>query len=138
MELKTASLYFRSGSSDKEYHARIEEAEGGFVVNFAYGRRGSNLSTGTKTQTQTPVDYAQAAALFGKLVKEKARKGYTPGAGYPPIFDPDELAALCRVTRSLGKLPEAELWEELYRLLGDPEMNRFPLELLHTMCGGLD
>lgn len=35
-QLESVSLYFTSGSSDKEYHARIEEVDGGFVVNFAY------------------------------------------------------------------------------------------------------
>lgn len=34
---KSVSLYFKSGSSDKVYHAQIEAAgDGGFVVNYAY------------------------------------------------------------------------------------------------------
>ena len=74
-DLKTASLYFTNGSSDKEYHARIEEKDGGFVVNFAYGRRGASLTTGTKTQT--PVAYDKALAIFDKLVREKMSKGYS-------------------------------------------------------------
>ena len=48
--LQSASLYFREGSSDKEYHAAIEPKGDGFVVNFAYGRRNSTLNTGTRTQ----------------------------------------------------------------------------------------
>lgn len=32
----TASLYYREGSSDKEYHAHLESSGEGFVVTFAY------------------------------------------------------------------------------------------------------
>src|ERR1039458_100460 len=49
------TLYYREGSTDKVYHAAIEPQGEGFVVNIAYGRRGSTRSTGTKTQI--PVNY---------------------------------------------------------------------------------
>lgn len=81
-ELKTTSLYYREGSSDKEYHVRLEPKDSGFVVNIAYGRRGSTLSTGTKTSA--PVYYDAALMVFDKLVKEKKAKGYTEGAGGTP------------------------------------------------------
>ena len=35
------TLYYREGSSDKVYQTAIEPAGELFVVNFAYGRRGS-------------------------------------------------------------------------------------------------
>jgi len=73
--MESISLYFTNDKSDKEYHASIEEAEGGFVVNFAYGRRGSSLRTGTKTQKPIPLD--KAKAIYDKLVKGKVSKGYT-------------------------------------------------------------
>jgi len=60
------SLYYRAGSSDKEYHVTIEEQNGGHSVNFAYGRRGSTLLTGAKTAY--PVDYETAKRIFDKLV----------------------------------------------------------------------
>ena len=71
------TLYFREGSSDKIYHAAIEQRETGYVVNFAYGRRGSTLNTGTKTPR--PVSYDAAKSIYDKLVKEKTGKGYTTG-----------------------------------------------------------
>jgi bifunctional non-homologous end joining protein LigD len=77
-----AHLFFRQGSSDKEYVAMIEPKDGLFVVNFAYGRRSSTLQTGSKTSS--PVDYATARNIFDKLVKEKMAKGYTPGPNGTP------------------------------------------------------
>lgn len=77
--IKSVSLFYKDGSSDKEYHASIETSGEGFVVNFAYGRRGSTLATGTKTQSPVPLD--KATKVFEKLVAEKTAKGYTPSAG---------------------------------------------------------
>jgi bifunctional non-homologous end joining protein LigD len=80
--MENITLYFRQGSSDKVYQAAIEPKDGGFTVNFAYGRRGSTLNTGTKTQA--PVSHAEAKSIFDKLVKEKTAKGYTPGTDGTP------------------------------------------------------
>ena len=71
------TLYYREGSSDKVYQASIEPQGELFVVNFAYGRRGSTMNTGTKTQT--PMDYHSAKSIYDKLVREKKAKGYTEG-----------------------------------------------------------
>lgn len=77
-ELKRVSLFYKEGSSDKVYQATIEPAgTSRFVVNFAYGRRGSTLNTGTKTNV--PVEYDKAVVIFEKLIKEKKAKGYTEG-----------------------------------------------------------
>lgn len=74
-EARATTLYCREGSSDKEYQLRLESAVGGFLVNFAFGRRGSALKQGTKTQA--PVPYDAAAKIYDKLLKEKTGKGYT-------------------------------------------------------------
>jgi bifunctional non-homologous end joining protein LigD len=73
--MKSTDLYFKEGGSDKEYHAKIEAKGKGYVVNFAYGRRGNALMTGTKTQK--PVTLEEAEEIFDKLVREKMSKGYT-------------------------------------------------------------
>jgi len=78
-QLSRIDLEFREGSSDKVYRAAIEKAKEGFVVNFAYGRRGSTLNTGTKT-TQ-PVPYDEALNIYNKLVNSKTAKGYKPVEG---------------------------------------------------------
>src|SRR5690606_8458378 len=64
----------REGSSDKIYEASIEPKDDGYIVRFAYGRRGSTLQTGTKTPA--PVSLEEAERIFGKLTKEKKAKGY--------------------------------------------------------------
>lgn len=74
--IASTSLYFREGSSDKEYHASIEPKDDGYIVTFAYGRRGSTLSVGTKTPHI--VTLQQAHAIHDKLVASKAAKGYKP------------------------------------------------------------
>jgi bifunctional non-homologous end joining protein LigD len=76
------TLYYREGSSDKVYQAVIEPMGDEFVVNFAYGRRGSTLTTGTKTSS--PVDFDTAKNIFTKLVNEKKAKGYTEGENGTP------------------------------------------------------
>lgn len=68
------TLYFNQGSSDKVYKAALEEKDGLYFVNFAYGRRGNTLKTGTKTQTGVELEKAQK--IFDKLVNGKMAKGY--------------------------------------------------------------
>jgi bifunctional non-homologous end joining protein LigD len=75
--MKSTTLYFSEGSSDKIYQVAIEPRQGGWVVNFAFWRRGSTLSTGTKTST--PVPEAEAIRIYEKLVRSKTAKGYQSG-----------------------------------------------------------
>jgi bifunctional non-homologous end joining protein LigD len=76
-QAERATLYFREGSSDKVYHLALEAKDDGYVVTFAFGRRGGTLATGRKTTG--PVSYAQARQIYDRLLKEKTAKGYTPG-----------------------------------------------------------
>ena len=71
---QSASLWFREGSSDKEYHAAIEAHGDGYIVTFAYGRRGGTLNVGIKTES--PVSLGEATRVFDKLVASKLAKGY--------------------------------------------------------------
>ena len=99
--LPSSHLYYREGGSDKVYQAWIEAREGGgagFAVNFAYGRRGSALSTGTKTAS--PVDYDAAVRIYEKIVAEKMAKGYTPEASGRAF------AMTERAGRVSGRLPQ--------------------------------
>jgi len=86
--MEQITLYYREGGSDKVYQASIDPKDGGYVVTFAYGRRGATLATGTKTQT--PESYDAAKRIYDKLVAEKTAKGYTPGADGTPYQHTDK------------------------------------------------
>lgn len=75
--IKQVSLYYQSGSSDKQYDVQLIREDLGFVVNFAYGRRGTALKAGTKTRL--PIGQMAAKAIYDKLVKEKMAEDYRPG-----------------------------------------------------------
>ena len=85
--MNSTTLYFRQGPSDKVYQASIQPKDQGFMVHFAYGRRGSTLSTGSKTPA--PVEYQIAKGIFDRLVREKMAKGYTPGTDAGTTTTPD-------------------------------------------------
>jgi bifunctional non-homologous end joining protein LigD len=115
-KLENTTLYYRAGSSDKVYQCQIEPAGERFVVTFAYGRRGSTLNTGTKTNV--PVDYDNARRLFHQLVKEKQAKGYTPGLDVTPYQQP---ATEDRFTGILPQLLNPIDEVEVKRLLHDDD-----------------
>ena len=103
---ESVTLYYREGSSDKVYQAAIEPAGSQFVVNFAYGRRGTTLTTGTKTSS--PVDYSAAKKIYSKLVGEKKAKGYTEGADGTPYQHADKKASGI-LPQLLNAVEEAEV-----------------------------
>src|ERR1039458_2136996 len=109
------TLYYREGSSDKVYQASIEPQGELFLVNFAYGRRGSTMTTGTKTKT--PVDYDSAKNIYDKLVREKMAKGYTEGPDGTPYQHSEKED---RVTGLVPQLQNPIDEKEAKRLLKDP------------------
>ena len=111
--MENITLYYRQGSSDKIYQTAIEQAGGGYVVTFAYGRRGSTLNTGTKTQT--PIDYATAKSIYEKLIQEKTAKGYTPGESGTPYQQSEK-----QTSGILPQLLNTAGEEELETLIADP------------------
>jgi bifunctional non-homologous end joining protein LigD len=71
--IDSADLYFQEGSSDKVYHARLEQSGTGYSVFFSYGRRGGNMTEGYKVQD---VSEMEARKEYDKLVNSKLKKGY--------------------------------------------------------------
>ena len=114
-EPQSTSLYYRQGASDKEYHVRLVAKDDGFVVITSFGRRGSTLSTGTKTSS--PVDYDMALVIFEKLVSEKKAKGYTEGANSTPYQHTGNGE---RISGLLPQLLNAIDEAEAARLVSDP------------------
>jgi len=76
ISITSTSLHCREGNSDKEYHVSVEPEGEGYIVAFAFGRRGTTLTTGRKTQNI--VSLKEANAIHDKLVKQKTAKGYRP------------------------------------------------------------
>jgi bifunctional non-homologous end joining protein LigD len=107
MAIEQISLYYKDGSSDKEYHTQIEAVDGGHIVNFQYGKRHTTLSTGCKTAK--PVDLEEATKIYNKLIKEKKAKGYTEGES-GAIFQSQSLED--RTTGIYPQLPNTIKGEE--------------------------
>jgi bifunctional non-homologous end joining protein LigD len=113
--LQHVTLYYRRGSADKVYHVGIQPSGPGFVVNFAFGRRGSTLSTGTKTAE--PVGFDEARKIYQKLVREKTAKGYTPGENATPYQQTEKAGRATGIVPQLcNPIDEADA----QRLLADP------------------
>lgn len=114
--MENITLYYREGSSDKVYQASIEPKGSGYVVDFAYGRRGSTLSTGTKTATAVNLDAAKA--IYMKLVNEKKAKGYSPGEDGTPYQQTEKEAQdsgiRCQLLNAIGN-------DEIGKLIASPE-----------------
>jgi bifunctional non-homologous end joining protein LigD len=73
-------LHYIGGGSDKVYHAAIVHSHSDlYTVQFAFGRRGSSLSYGTKTPE--PVDLEKALSVYHRIVTEKMSKGYRSSPG---------------------------------------------------------
>jgi bifunctional non-homologous end joining protein LigD len=105
---ESIALYFREGGSDKVYQAQLALENGGFVVHFQYGRRGSALATGKKTAL--PLAYDAAKKVYDALVKSKTSKGYTPSEEGTPYQDtPDEARSTGLVVQVLTPIREEEV-----------------------------
>lgn len=113
--MEQITLYYRQGGSDKVYQARLESQDDGYIVAFAYGRRGTTLQAGTKTQS--PVAYDEARRIYDQLVAAKTAKGYTPGEDGTPYQHTDHANASTGIHCQLLNPVEEE---ELERLLADP------------------
>ena len=85
--IRKARLYFKEGNSDKVYEVDLCRLSGErYVVNFRYGRRGTNLREGTKTTE--PVDRQTAEKVFDSIVVSKTNKGYKDADRQPYIDEP--------------------------------------------------
>lgn len=100
----SVTLHFQGGGSDKIYKVSIEPAGDLWVVNYANGRRGAALATGTKTST--PVAYDRARKICNATLAEKVGKGYQAISG-TRLGEDVALEALAAVAReSSGHVPQ--------------------------------
>jgi len=115
--MKSVSLYFTAGSSDKEYHAAIAHSTSpdAYDVTFRYGRRGNALTCGVKA---TALPLAKAETVFNALVKEKKGKGYVEAETGTPYVGSTELEAGPYLPQLLNAVGEHELPE----LIANPRL----------------
>ena len=98
-------LQRQEGSSDRVYEIDLcEVADGQFVVNFRYGRRGSVLRDGSKTPAAVPED--EATRIYEALIETQKERGYklpgdTPAAATQQIDDDT-------ATADDGVIPQAD------------------------------
>ena len=98
---KSIDLYFKEGSSDKEYHVQlVPSGNDTYLVNFQFGRRGSTLKPSTKTKD--PVSLMDAESIYNRVVKEKLKEGYIEkeggsSTGFQPVI---------KVKETIGVFPQ--------------------------------
>ncbi len=130
--IKRTSLYYREGSSDKVYEVDLcEVSPGRYVVNFRYGRRGSNLREGVETVQALPLNEAQRA--FDKLVASKVKKGYQEGdapSAPAPVPTPKRISVIDPEARKCNVLKRLEEEGAVSTLTG--QLNRFVQNVLSS------
>lgn len=109
------TLFFRQGSADKTYQASIAPKDGGYVVQFQFGRRGSALQSGQKNPV--PVSYDEAKSIYDKLVASKMGKGYSPGEDGTPYQHTDQANRASGIHCQLLNPVEED---QVERLIADP------------------
>ena len=107
-------LRFTAGGSDKDYQIHLVRATDlirdtvGWLVNFAFGRHGSALKPGTKTDKA--VSYEEATKVYLALLKEKQAKGYTTsdtGVAFAATDKEEQVSGL--LPQLLNFIPEEAL-----------------------------
>ncbi len=126
LEMESAysvTLHNTSGGSDKIYMISIEPVGDLWVVNYANGRRGGTLATGTKTKA--PVPYADARKACNALLYDKVGGGYVPIAGSSRFADGMTAEAISTAAREAsGCIPQllAPITDdEVERYIRDPD-----------------
>lgn len=118
----SVTLHSQVGGSDKIYKLSISAKDGGWVVDYANGRRGSTLTSGTKTTI--PVSYAEARRICNSQLYGKVGDGYVPIAGsrFGDGMQAEAIAAIAR--DSTGWVPQLLSpldHEDAERFLRDPD-----------------
>lgn len=78
MKSESTTLYFKRGSSDKEYTVRLlsdVDHSDRYNVTYAYGRRGGPQTC--RTKNTEALHYEPAKALYSSMIHAKQLKGYT-------------------------------------------------------------
>lgn len=107
MIIESTALFYREGSSDKEYNVFLEDAKNGYVVNFTYGRRGNAVNHGSKTNVPVTLECAQH--VYQKLISEKQAKGYVANGEGQPFSAPTNRESTGLIPQLLNEISVDEL-----------------------------
>jgi bifunctional non-homologous end joining protein LigD len=117
MSERSIYLYCTEGGSDKEYHVHLRSKDGGWVVDYANGKRGAVGQS--KPKTPSPVPLAAASKVFDDLVKSKKKGGYTEGVDGVRFTNTDNDRA---ISGHRQQLPTPIDEEGMLRALSDENM----------------
>lgn len=125
-------LLYQEGNSDKIYEVDLcQTGQDLYVVNFRYGRRGTNLKEGVKTTQAVPE--AQARKVFNQLVASKVKKGYcdvtTQASNNAPAPQPVEVAN--------APVTNNPRHQAILNRLANRDNNKWPLERAIWRAGEL-
>lgn len=95
--VERADLACREGSKDAVYHIQIVQREGGYTVDYQNGRRGSTLTSLTKTKAPVTLDAAQK--IFNRVVREKT----TAAPPYRPIAGSTSTQAMTQISAEMAE-----------------------------------
>jgi bifunctional non-homologous end joining protein LigD len=82
--MRSETLYCQDGSADKVYTVTLESVMGEITVVGYGGRRGGTMKAYPKYKGNS---VAEAESAYQKLLREKLKGGYTPGADAAPMAD---------------------------------------------------
>lgn len=116
--MKSVTLYFTQGSSDKAYQVNLTETEGGYNVSCANAKRGQALNH--KVKNKEPLTIEKAEKVFESTIKSKAKKGYTTDLSGTPFSGVDMNGEICEGSNLAPTQPEhsgieLQLLNETYR-----------------------
>lgn len=118
---ESVALFYKEGTSDKEYRMELREVNGLWMTLGFNGRRGGRLTEQKKTPV--PVEYAVAKAAYDSEVKKKMKKGYTtdvsgevyqslPGDREFSGFVPQLLNPIRTVESVESKIHDSKFWAQ--------------------------
>jgi bifunctional non-homologous end joining protein LigD len=146
LQITKASLHCTVGGRNAEYHAAIEEVEGGYLVAVQYGSIGASLQSSKKPAK--PVTLEKALALMASVLKEKEGKGYVHVGVLAPMAQVGANGGQAGKERSdhLPQLLNTVDEQTAQLLLVDPDWcmqekmdgKRITLEIRGTMVRGIN
>lgn len=108
-KLPSVSLYYKEGTSDKEYHISIlGDDQKGYQVEYRYGKRGQTLKAAFKNKA--PITLDAAKALYDSMEAKQRREGYTTAPdGTPHVGTENQGRVSGLLPQLLNPIEESEV-----------------------------